>query len=294
MLHFKSKSRLAGLTKTAKIAQGGGFREERTPHLHAAVYAPALTMSIRARVAASAVLRADAAAIALWRKQPIELGGQKLSASFLKNADDQAVLAVRAVLKVIDHECWHERSFADWGVLAAPQLFGRISIASTIERFRAEGAWGVSPHLIPNQSIHAISGTISQALKIHGPNFGVCGGPNSGPDAFLIALAMLSDGALPGLWLVLTGHEREWIPAPGQSETPPTCHGIAMALMPFYSLLSTGGEGRGLSIENVDSTATSFHPDFDLTTFLNEFGSGLGKWRLTNSHLLELDAEPRP
>ena len=117
----------------------------------------------------------------------------------------------------LEQQGWQTRSFAAWGVIAAPNFFGRVSNAQSIQRFQAEGAWGVSPHLIPHQSLHGLAGTLSQALKIHGPNFGVSGAPNAGLDALLIAAAMLADGSLPGLWVVLTGHESELIPERGSS-----------------------------------------------------------------------------
>jgi len=303
------------------------------------------TTAVRCRLAAFATLRASAESIGQWRKQPIRLGADAMPATFLKHADNQTVVAVAAVSAVIERQGWHECSFADWGVLAAPNRFGRISVAQTIERLRAEGAWGVSPHLIPHQSLHAVSGTISQALKIHGPNFGVSGGPNAGPDAFLLAIAMLADGGLPGLWLILTGYEQEWIPAPNQTTAAPPCLGAALALVlpsppatknnavstnlaaggegpgvrgdfvghaptnpphprplspghaPFRQDEITAGRGRGengarLSIGQALNLFDVAHlPEFQLASFIDDLPSGAGKWRLSNTFWLELDAE---
>src|SRR5205823_2855913 len=100
--------------------------------------------------------------------------------------------------------------FTDWGVLAAPRYLGRSAMAVALQRFAAEGAWGLSPHLIPHHSLHSVSGTISQALKINGPNIGVGGGPGSGAEAFLAATALLSAGQVPGVWVVLTGWDPEY------------------------------------------------------------------------------------
>jgi hypothetical protein len=77
-------------------------------------------------------------------------------------------------------------------------------MAAALQRFAAEGAWGVSPHLIPHRSRHSISGTVSQALKIHGPNFGVGGGPGGTVEVLLAATALLEGKRLPGVWIVLT------------------------------------------------------------------------------------------
>jgi hypothetical protein len=227
--------------------------------------------------------------VARWRKQPFRVGNQTLPATLLKHAEDQTVLAVKAVFDVIDREGWHERTFADWGVLAAPTLFGRVTNAHTIERFRAEGPWGVSPHLIPHQSLHAVSGTISQALKIHGPNFGVGGDPHAGPDAFLLALAMLADGALPGVWAVFTGHEREWIPSPGEAVPPPVCHGLALALTPW--LAGIGGAALSIHDAGTAGPTSAEHSEFDLASFMEALHTGAGTWRLGDSLWLDLDGE---
>src|ERR1700686_4107846 len=178
---------------------------ERTPALISSLCPPALETTVRYQVAASAMLRGDSDAIAQWRKQPVVVGADRLPISFLKHSQDQTVVGLMGVLNAVAQQGWQERSFADWSVIAAPDLFGRVALAQTLQRFLQEGAWGVSPQSIPHQSLHAPSGTISQALKIYGPNFGVSGGPNAGPDAFLIAAAMMFDRGLPGLWVVLSG-----------------------------------------------------------------------------------------
>src|SRR5205823_1329464 len=115
-------------------------------------------------------------------------------------------------------------------------------------RYAREGAWGVSPHVIPHMSLHAASGTISQLLRLHGPNFGISGGPQASDDAFLISATMLAEGAIPGLWLVLSGHDREHIPAENGSGNEatrgPLCEAVALALLPE----SEGSEGLVLSV----------------------------------------------
>jgi hypothetical protein len=118
-------------------------------------------------------------------------------------------------------------------VVAASRFMGRTALAAALVRFKAEGAWGLSPHLIPHRSLHSLSGTVSQALKIHGPNFGSGGGPGGAADALLTGAAMLP-GGLPGVWVVLTG----WEPEPatddqGRVITPDcVCNAVALALMP--------------------------------------------------------------
>jgi hypothetical protein len=260
--------------------------------LKALLSSPALQTTVRCRVAAHELLRGSAEAIAQWRRQPIRLGTENLPASFLKHAEDQTVAAVWAVVHALERQGWRNRSFAEWGVIAAPNLCGRMTNAQAMERFRKEGAWGISPHLIPHQSLHAMSGTISQALKIYGPNFGVSGGPNASLDAFLIAAAMLADGSLPGLWLLLTGYESEWIPAPDGPPSPaPNCIACALALTPT----EPGAAGLHLSIGQTARAADlAIFPEFQLGLFAEECGNAwqaLGpKWRLSDTCWLEFDA----
>ena len=228
------------------------------------------------------------------RKQPVSIGAQKMPISFLKHAEDQTVLALMTVLRALEQEGWQGRSFSDWGVVAAPNLFGRVSIAQTIQRYQQEGAWGVSPHLIPHQSLHAMSGTISQALKIYGPNFGMGGAGNSGPDAFLIAGAMMMDGLLPGLWFVLAGYETEWIPAADGAPVPaPVCQAIALALTP--SDADTTGLHLSLGQARTGSEIDPAVPEFQLGLMAEDWQQQgalpQGRWRLSDRHWVEFEAD---
>jgi hypothetical protein len=74
---------------------------------------------------------------------------------------------------------------------------------------------------------------VSQALKVHGPNFGVGGGPTGAAEALLAAAALLGTRPLPGIWVVVAGWEPEPVPAPdGRTATPAVCNAIALALVP--------------------------------------------------------------
>jgi hypothetical protein len=160
-----------------------------------------------------------------------------LPASFLKHADEQTIAGLAAVYHAIhDHDLAPDgdpRRFQSWGALAAPRFLGRPTLVTALHRFTAEGAWGVSPHLIPHRSLHAISGTVSQALKIHGPNFGVGGGPSAAGEVLLAAAAMLECQGLPGVWVVLTGYDPEAAPdETGRLTAGTSCVGVALALTP--------------------------------------------------------------
>jgi hypothetical protein len=187
-------------------------------------------------VIAHAVVQVPAAAIAGLRQSPGSLGGERLPPTVLKHADEQTVVGLVAVLRAIESHGLTATRFTDWGVLAAPRFSGRVALAAAMQRYALEGAWGLSPHLIPHRSLHAISGTVSQVLKIHGPNFGVGGGPNGAAEILLAAAAVLGTRPLPGLWVVLTGWHPEPIPSrDGATATPSVCRAVALALAPAGS-----------------------------------------------------------
>jgi hypothetical protein len=168
------------------------------------------------------------------RQRPGPAVGVTLPPNLLKHADEQTVAGLGAVLHAIADFRLDPTSFRDWGIVAAPCFLGRITLANALESFAAEGPWGLSPHFIPHRSQHAVAGTISLALKIHGPNFGAGGGPTSPFEGILGGAVLLSEHRLPGAWVVITGWEPELIPVAtsgkdGIQWSPPP-HSICMAL----------------------------------------------------------------
>jgi hypothetical protein len=185
-------------------------------------------------IAAEAVVRANLDSLEALRRHPGPVHGEPLPASLLKHADEQTVAGLCAVYQAIAKAGLQTICFRDWGVVAAPRFLGRPTMAAALQRFVAEGAWGVSPHLIPHRSLHSISGTVSQALKIHGPNFGVGGGPNGTVEALLAATALLERKPLPGVWMVLTSLSPQ-LPPDEAGRMPPGTQavGLALALTPI-------------------------------------------------------------
>lgn len=241
-------------------------------------------------VAAHAAVRATAEMLAQWRRQPPPLTGQPLPASQVKHSEDQTLAALAALHAAIVARGWLGRSFADWGVIAAPNFFGRGGNAHTIQRYAQEGAWGVSPHMIPHQSLHAVSGTVSQLLKIHGPNFGISGAAQACQDAFLIAVGLLADGNVPGLWLLLSGHEREWLPPENGKTIEPArailCEAVALALVPGAMsedglVLRVGPELNRVGLGDMTLSA--------LVDVLSADGPIRGQWRLPGTGWVELE-----
>jgi hypothetical protein len=107
-------------------------------------------------------------------------------------------------------------------------------LVNVLERFAAEGVWGVTPHIIPHHALHSQSGTLSQVLGIHGPNLGVGGGTDAAVQGFLTALTWLTSGTVPGVWLVISGWSPEYVPdESGAPEGDPECLALALGLVPL-------------------------------------------------------------
>ncbi len=200
-------------------------------------FPPPVRSTVDCALVAFGSLRVTPEAIPSLRQTPAPGLEERVPASFLKHADEQTVVGLAAVYQAMSrHGLWDTPS-SDWGVLAAPRFFGRAALVVALQRFALEGAWGVSPHLVPHRSLHSLSGTVSQALGIHGPNFGVGGGPRGAGEAMLVAAAMLSQGLVPAVWVVLTGWdpelllERDGTPHRNGKPPPlPVCNAVALAL----------------------------------------------------------------
>jgi hypothetical protein len=159
---------------------------------------------------------------------------------FFKHADEQAVVAAAALDRAIGSLGCTPQRFADWSIIAAPQCLGRIAGAGSLERFTKGGAPGISPHLIPQHSLHSVSGALSILLGSRRPNFGVGGSSQALAEGLLAALTL--PGRQPdGVWLVATG----WLPEPilddsGACTNAPSCFAVALALESCASAASRG------------------------------------------------------
>jgi hypothetical protein len=188
-----------------------------------------------------AVVACDAVAFAGVRAAPDEVrhlrqnlilpSGERLPAGFLKQAEDQTLVALAAVSDAMLRHGLTEASFSSWGVLGAPRFLGRVAMVAAIEKMRVEGAWGISPHLIPHRLLHALSGAISLAFKFRGPNFGIGGGPSGVGEALLTAAAMLGGARPPGLWVVMTGFDPEPDTRASPGSAKSRCNALAFALV---------------------------------------------------------------
>jgi hypothetical protein len=187
-----------------------------------------------------------------WRPGPIPEGWERVSPALLRYSDEQTIAGVAAVFAAVERMGADPSRFEDWGVVAAPRYLGRANLALALQRFRAEGVWGTSPHLIPHLALHSVSGTISLALGLRGPNLGVGGGLHSAAEGVLAALTWLTLGVVPGAWLVLSGWSPELRPAPqGGPPSAGECQALALALVagsgewrPRLQVVTRAGEPR--------------------------------------------------
>ena len=155
-------------------------------------------------VASLAVRRVSAAEIPALRKAPGAFGGSPIAANLLRHSDEQTVVGLAALLEAASQGGFGPGDFEGWGVLAAPRYLGRSAFESAFPQYVAEGAWGVSPHLIPAHSLHSPSGTFSQAIKAHGPNLGIGGTPGGNREAMLAAATWLEARIVPGVWVIVS------------------------------------------------------------------------------------------
>lgn len=193
----------------------------------------ATALVFEAGVAASAMIAARVAELPALRECPGPTAGRALPPRFLRYSDEQTVVGLAAVLQAMAAPALRDGPFDDWGVLAAPHFPGRVVGAGAFARFARDGSATVSPHIIPHSSLHSLAGAVSVGLGLHGPNFGVGGGPQAMSEGLTAALTFLDGRMMNGLWLVITGWDPEPIPdGAGSTATDSVCCGMAMALVP--------------------------------------------------------------
>ena len=190
-------------------------------------------------IAAHGAVRASMNDIAKLRSNPGPYRGEPFAPTLLRNSDEQTVVGLAAVLQAIERFRLSPSALTDWGLVAAPRYLGRLCMAQALDNFQRTGPSLVSPLIVPHRSLHSLSGTLSLALDLRGPNLSAGGGPGALADGLQTALALVQEPNLPGIWLVLT----EWDPEPtpdvrGQATQPCTCLGVALALVPATRICS--------------------------------------------------------
>jgi hypothetical protein len=190
-------------------------------------------------VAGHALLVARAEEIAALRDGPVPAGAPTLPPRFLRHSDEQTVVGLRAVLAAMAATAEPHPTWESFGVVAAACRAGRLPTAQSLVVAREGGGVAVSPHVVPQCSLHAPAGAVSVALGMHGPNVGVAGGRYAVSEGLVTSLSLLASGlgparaSLPGIWLVLTS----WTDEPalddrGRPASGPVLRGLAVALLP--------------------------------------------------------------
>jgi len=186
-------------------------------------------------VAVHATVTCRAAGMGALRDAPVP-GAPPLPPRFLRHADEHTVVGIRAVqeaMATLGQSPGNPRDSASdrFAVVAAPCGAGRPASARTLVNLREEGPVTVSPHVVPQCSLHAVASAVSVGLRIHGPNIGVGGGPEALSEAFVTALSLLDEPGVEGCWLVLTAWDEEPVlddrgDVPGDA----VCRAVALAL----------------------------------------------------------------
>jgi hypothetical protein len=173
--------------------------------------------------------RADLPSIQAMRKSLPAWAPADTAGHFLKHADEQTVLAVAAVDQAIQSSALTFEHYRNWAIIAAPRFIGRIAGTATLARFAKGGGPAISPHVIPQHSLHSISGALSILLASRQPNFGVGGTGDSLAEGLLAALTAPLTGC-NGVWLVSTAWSPEPQIADAGCQNDPVCHAVALAL----------------------------------------------------------------
>lgn len=163
-------------------------------------------------------------------------GCPTLPPRFLRHADEHTVVGMHAVLAALaTHPA--PAPIQSHGIVAAPCQAGRLAGAKTLVAYAAGGGVAVSPHVVPQCSLHSVAGAVSVALGMHGPQLGVGGGPEALGEGLLVAASLLAgrgDSACTGVWLVATEWDEE--PSLDSAGVPlgdPICRGLAALLEPL-------------------------------------------------------------
>jgi hypothetical protein len=238
--------------------------------------------SVVCRITTHAFVEARLSAISDLRGRPAAPGGPVLPPRFLRHADEHTVVGMHAVLDAITtSEAVSSRgSLEDHAVVAAPCQSGRLATARSLAALATGGAAVVTPHIVPQCSLHSVAGAVSVALGMHGPHFGVGGGPDSLGEGLLAATTLLMSGGDPacrGVWLVATEWDEEpALDAAGSPTNDPVCRAFAMLLEPRP--VHGGGETDALALLTVRPPRHGASPECPATAScsLVTFAAALG------------------
>ena len=187
-------------------------------------------------ITSHAVVECRLSQVAALRERPAPAAAPALPPRFLRQSDEHTVVALHAVLEAI--AAAPQRPCCDHhAVVAAPCQSGRITAAQTLVQFRAGGGVTVSPHVVPQCSLHSLAGAVSVALGMHGPHIGVGGGPDALAEGLWTAITFVHHEAAAagcdGAWVVFSEWDAEpAIDVSGTVQDDPLCRALALLLEP--------------------------------------------------------------
>jgi len=198
----------------------------RIPH-------PLNPAGIACAVGGHAFVTSTCSGLGALRDAPPPPGAPAPPPRFLRHADEHTVVALRAVLEAI--AACPERPAPDRvAIVAAPCQSGRIAAARSLSQLAVGGAVTVSPHLVPQASLHSVAGAVSVALGMRGPHVGVGGGPDALVEGLVTAASLIGPAlGCDAAWLVATDWEAEpHLDGAGTPSGDPVCRALALLLVP--------------------------------------------------------------
>ena len=168
-------------------------------------------------------------------------GCHSLPPRFLRHADEQTVIGMHSIIRAMAVDTQDSRDTSNDAVIAATCLAGQPSAARTMIGLRDKGPVAVTPHIVPQCSLHSVASAASVGFGMHGPNFGVGGGPHAPAEGFLLALTLAPMLAKTSpssrIWLVCTGWDQPpSLDANGNLTNDPVCRGMTFVLKPEVAL----------------------------------------------------------
>lgn len=200
-----------------------------------------------------ALVSARLSEIAALRDGPGPAGGPALPPRFLRHCDEHTVVGIHAVLRALAARGPDPVDVGRHAVVAASCQVGRLSAAKTLANLAAGGGVSVSPHIVPQCSLHSVAGAVSVGLGMRGPQLGVGGGPEALAEGLFAAATIIhaaaAAGAPPCVWLVATEWEEEpALDAAGSAVDDPVCRGLALAIEPDAPLDAHAGGRSGAAV----------------------------------------------
>lgn len=202
------------------------------------------------RVAGHGLVECRASALGDLRGLAAPAGAPPIPHRFLRHADEHTVVGLHAVLAAIAAGP-PPPDLSRHAVVAAPCQSGRLAAARTLAQLPAGGAVTVSPHVVPQCSLHSVAGAVSVALGMHGPHLGVGGGPDALAEGLLAATTLLlhGDPECTAVWLVATDWDEEPALDPaGNPHGDPVCRALAVQLVPSGDADDDGSPTHGVGL----------------------------------------------